>query len=178
MRHAGSVYGHSKQRRRGQSPLFSSVSGRPGSKLWYRPVFSGGSWNQFFLSKSYGRVLQVCCGGSDVGIARVDRDPAAYGANVLADQLSLPFRDRSFDVVGCDPLYELDYPNRVRLQREICRVARTRIVFKAPWIPRATGWRLIETVLIGSHTCANVAVLSVLDRTEPQYFMFSAGGTQ
>ncbi len=164
MRHPGAVYGHSKLRRRGQSPLFGSVSGKPGSKLWYRPVYSGGSWNQFLLGKMIGKVLQVCCGGSDVGHVRVDRDPMAPGLNVIADQGSLPFKNQSFDTVACDPIYELDYPNRIRLQREIGRVARLRIVFKAPWIPRINGWKLEETVLIGSHTCANVAVLSVLDR--------------
>jgi hypothetical protein len=140
------------------------VSGKPGSKLWYKPVYSGGSWNQFLLARSVGTVLQVCCGGSDVGVVRVDRDPTAYAANVIADQLALPFRDRAFDTVACDPLYELDYPNRIKLQRELARVARLRVVFKAPWVPRMSGFKLGETVLIGSHTCANVAVMSVLDK--------------
>ena len=163
MRHPGAVYGHSKLRRRGQSPLFSSVSGRPGQKLWYRPVYSGGKWNQFLIGKTIGSLLQVCCGGSEIGTARIDIDPSAPGANILADMHQLPFKNKSFDTAACDPLYELSYPDRIKLQRELSRVARSRIIFKAPWIPRCAGWKLTETVLIGSHTCANVAVLSILD---------------
>jgi len=87
----------------------------------------------------------------------------AEGASIVADQYDLPFRASAFDTVACDPIYGLEYPLRIYLQREIARVARRRIIFKAPWIPRASGWELVETVLIGSHTCANVAVLSLLE---------------
>jgi hypothetical protein len=95
---------------------------------------------------------------------RVDLDATVPGVNVVADMRRLPFRDEAFDTVCCDPMYDLDNPTRVHLQRELTRVARTRVLFKAPWLPRATGWALVETVLMGSHTCANVAVLSRLDR--------------
>ena len=61
-------------------------------------------------------------------------------------------------------MYELGNDQRVHLQRELTRVAKSRVLFKGPWIPRATGWRLVETVLMASHTCGNVAVLSRLDR--------------
>jgi len=68
--------------------------------------------------------------------------------------------------VACDPPYALENPRRVHLQRELFRVARSRIIFKAPWIPRGKGWMLRKdlVVLIASHSCLNVAVLSVLDR--------------
>jgi hypothetical protein len=166
LRHPGAVYGHNKMRPRRPHSLFRTnpETGKPGSKLWYKRIYSGGSWNQFVLGKSLGMLLQVCCGGSDVGLARVDIDILAPCVNIVADQCNLPFRNESFDSVACDPIYELDYPNRIKLQRELARVARRRIIFKAPWIPRATGWWLSETVLIGSHTCSNVAVMTVLDR--------------
>ena len=157
MRHAGLVYGHSKGK-------------APGSKQYlYRPTLRSSLWDSFLLEKSsIGTLCQVCCGGSGLGIARVDWDPEAPGLNIIADMFSLPFADQSFDTVACDPIYGIPYPRRINLQRECARIARKRIVFKAPWVPRATGFKLIEAILILSHTCANVAVLSVLDREEPQ----------
>lgn len=150
-RHPGAVYGASK-------------GSRPGEKHFYRTVYSASSWDQFLKGRVVGTLLQVCCGGSLLGTMRVDRDPTAPGGNVVGDMLALPCADRAFDTVACDPIYTLQYPDRVRLQRELVRVARRRLIFKAPWIPRATGFSLRETVLLASHTCANVAVLSVLDR--------------
>lgn len=146
----GEPYGHSKGR-------------QLGSKQFYRPVWSGGKWDEFVKSRSKGALLQVCCGGSWLGQARVDFLPLE-AVNVRADMLRLPFARDSFETVACDPPYDLSFPDRVHLQRELARVTRKRILFKAPWIPRATGWALGETVLIASHTCQNVAVLSVLER--------------
>lgn len=151
MRHSGTTY-------------IGSRGKAPGSKQWYRSVFSGGKWDQFLLGHATGTVLQVCCGGSRIGLARVDRDGSVPGVNVVADMLALPFLNEAFDTVCCDPMYELGTETRVYLQRELTRVARLRVIFKAPWIMRATGWQLVETVLLASHTCANVAVLSRLDR--------------
>jgi len=136
----------------------------PGRQAWYRSVFSGGKWDQFLAGHCIGTCLQVCCGGSRFGVARIDLDPSVPGVNVVADMLRLPFADEAFDTVCCDPMYHLLNPARVHLQRELTRVAKRRVLFKAPWIMRATGWQLIETVLMASHTCANVAVLSRLDR--------------
>jgi hypothetical protein len=72
------------------------------------------------------------------------------------------------DTIACDPIYNIGFPERVRLQREMARVARHRILFKGPWIPRAHGWRLRQTFLLASHTCANVAVFSVLEKLSAQ----------
>lgn len=151
MRHAGKVYGHSKNR-------------APGSKHFYREIYSGSSWNQFVRGHVTGSLLQVCCGASRLGDVRVDLDPTAPAVNCLADMRRLPFPDGSFDTVCCDPIYSLPHPDRIHLQRELARVARKRLLFKAPWIPRAAGWKLTSTMLIASHTCANVAILAVLDR--------------
>lgn len=151
-RHPGEVRGHSKNK-------------KPGSKHFYRRVYSGGQWDAYLFTHSVGSLLQVCCGGSYSGQVRVDLDPNAPAVNVIADALKLPLLDQSFDTVACDPIYEMVYPDRVHLQRELTRVARLRVIFKAPWIPRASGWRLQDKslTLIGSHTCANVALMCVLD---------------
>ena len=153
MRHPGKVYGNSKGR-------------APGSKQYYRKVYSASRWDEFLRAHSTGSLLQVCTGGSFLGSVRVDKDPEAPAVNVRADMLKLPFLDRSFDTVACDPIYGIDFRSRVLLQRELSRVARQRIIFKAPWIPRAAGWSLQDNLstAILSHTCANISMLSILDR--------------
>lgn len=155
VRHPGAVYGHSNGR-------------APGQKHAYRAVYTIKAWEDFLRLLSVGTVAQICCGASKFGVVRIDRDPNAPGANVLGDMHSLPLADQSFDTAACDPIYSIGFPERVRLQRELARVARRRILFKEPWIPRARGWRLVQTFLLASHTCQNVAVLSVLDRHPEQ----------
>lgn len=152
-RHPGAVYGHSK-------------GAKPGEKHYYRPIYSGGKWDQYLTYHNKPPLLQVCAGGSMMGVARIDNDPEAPAVNILAEMTELPFSTGAFCSVACDPIYELDYPRRIRLQRELFRVARERVIFKAPCIPRGSGWVLVDTTLIGSHTCANVAVLSVLQRDQ------------
>lgn len=149
-----------------------STGKAPGSQLWYRKVYSGSKWNAFVQKYCTGSLLQVCCGGSQLGEIRIDIDPKAPAANVLATQYQLPLRDQSFDTVACDPIYRLAMLRRIELQRELARIARRRILFKAPWIPRCHGFILRDTYLIGSHTCAYVSVLSVLERREKSGNLF------
>lgn len=158
VRHMGSVYGHSS-------------GSAPGQKQFYRPVYTIRAWDDFLRLWAVGTIAQVCCGASGVGDIRVDHDPEAPGVNVLADMYALPLRDASIDTVACDPIYKLGFPERVRLQRELARVARRRILFKAPWIPRARGWKFSQAFLLASHTCQNVAILSVLDRAGHQVLL-------
>lgn len=159
-RHAGTVYGHSKGK-------------APGSKHYYKPVYSASKWDEFLRAHAGDDLLQVCSGGSFVGKVRVDLDVKSPSANVRADMIRLPFASKSFDAVACDPIYELAYPKRITLQRELFRVARKLVIFKAPWIPRGSGWKLREPVMgILSHTCANVAVMVVLDRVPEEEDLF------
>ena len=162
MRHPGQVYGHSKVRKRGKLDNASAATA-PGQKHFYRPVWSFSKWDEFVETRTIGRLIQVCTGASRLGEVRVDLDRSAPAVNVVSDFRQLPFRDSSSDMAACDPPYEIQYPHRIGLQRELARVSRKRVLLKAPWIMRARGWWLIETVLLAAHTCANVAVLSVLD---------------
>lgn len=162
-RHSGKVYGHSKGK-------------QPGSKLYYRQVYTIPGWDQFITAHRLDPLLQVCAGGSFLGFWRVDHDPKSPSANIRASMYRLPFPSKTFGTVACDPPYELPFPDRVRLQRELARVAIWRIIFKGPWIPRCPGWTLTQTVLIASHTCQNVAILSILDQALNQPDLPLQGG--
>ncbi len=155
VRHPGSVYGHSN-------------GSAPGQKQFYRAVYTIKAWDEFLRIWTVGKVAQICCGASKVGDVRIDHDRKAPGVTVVADMYVLPLPDASIDTVACDPIYNLGFPERVRLQRELARVTRQRILFKAPWIPRAHGFRLRQAFLLASHTCQNVAVLSLLERSGQQ----------
>ncbi len=150
-----------------------STGSQPGSKQYYKPVYSASNWNEFLRGHCIGTLLQVCCGGSHEGAVRVDLDPAAPGLTVRGNMLRLPFRGRSFDTVACDPIYGIDLLRRVSLQRELLRVARRRLIFKAPWVPRGRGWKLQDPVMgIFSHTFSNVSILAILDRQAVEADLF------
>lgn len=161
VRRAGRVYGH-------------STGAAPGQKQFYRQIYTIPAWDDFLKLFRVGSLVQVCAGASTLGIARIDLDPLAPGANVIGDAFRLPLHDHAVDTVACDPIYSLPLDQRVHLQRELARVARRRILFKGPWIPRARGFRLIETFLLASHTYQNVAVLSVLDVAGRQHTLLTS----
>lgn len=151
--------------RRGLGSLSTRSAGiLPGSKHYYRRVYTVPGWDAFLRLWSYGLLAQACCGASRQGTIRVDHDPTAPGVNVVADAFHLPLQDQSVDTVACDPIYSMGFDDRVRLQRELARVARWRVLFKGPWIPRVRGFRLGGVFLLASHTSQNVAVLSILNR--------------
>jgi Methyltransferase domain len=157
MRHSGEVRGHARKN-----------GGAPGQKHYYRRVWSFSKWDEFVVTRSVGTIAQVCTGGSGLGVVRLDADRKAPSVNVVANFRDLPLRDGSFDTVVCDPPYAIPYPDRVRLQRELARVARSRVILKAPWVMRAAGWKLADIVLLLSHTCANIAALTMMERSTAQ----------
>jgi hypothetical protein len=60
------------------------------------------SVERLFRKQAEGRTLHVCCGKSDVGHVRIDRDPLNE-PDIVADMNSLPVPDRAFDTVIADP---------------------------------------------------------------------------
>lgn len=154
----------------------ASTGSKPGQKQYYKPVYSASNWNEFVIANAKGKLLQVCCGASFEGSVRVDRDRGAPSVNVLADMLRLPFANNSFDTIACDPIYDINYLKRISLQRELFRVARQLVIFKAPWVLRGAGWKPREPVMgIFTHTCGNVSILSVLEALPQEDFLFREG---
>lgn len=67
-------------------------------RLW---VWTGEEY-MFYQSKCVGSVLHVCSGRSEFGDVKVDR---YQKADVKADYRFLPFKDKTFDTVICDPYW-------------------------------------------------------------------------
>jgi len=96
------------------------------------------SIERLFRSQSDGETLHVCCGESDVGDVRLDRDPERE-PDVVADMRNLPFANAKFDTVVADPPWKaiagLGKTHQVFL--ELVRVTRPRgqILWNAYTIP-------------------------------------------
>lgn len=75
-----------------------------------------------------GRSLHVCAGLSKLGDFTVDL--FAHDVDVTADAVALPFADRQFDTVLCDPPYNGKFQWNHNLLSELARVAARRILFQ------------------------------------------------
>jgi hypothetical protein len=80
-----------------------------------------------------GKSLHVCAGMSQLGDFKVDLFQA--DPDVTADAVSLPFSDRQFDTVLCDPPYNGKFQWNHDLLAELARVARSRIIFQHWFLP-------------------------------------------
>lgn len=116
----------------------------------------------FYQYSCKGLTLHVCCGKSLVGNIRVDRyEPTA---DILADYRYLPFRDRSFDTVLCDP----PWGKRERVDlgvinwlRELSRVARQRIIIIHNTMFTIFDWKLEEAWAVCAHGGFLYKVMSI-----------------
>lgn len=57
---------------------------------------------RLFREQADGKTLHVCCGESDLGDVRIDRDPDRQ-PDIVADMFTLPVPDNTFDTVIADP---------------------------------------------------------------------------
>lgn len=58
--------------------------------------------SRLFREQAEGKTLHVCCGKSDIGDVRIDRDPANE-PDIVADMFNLPVPDNEFQTVIADP---------------------------------------------------------------------------
>jgi len=90
---------------------------------------------QFISMKSYGLILHVCSGSSNLGHVKVD---LYKKADVRADAFHLPFR-RVFDTVICDPPWRLPIHLRPKLLYELRDTTKDRLIINAPFAPTITN---------------------------------------
>jgi len=114
---------------RGSVPLAGTAHVyRVKSVLWPEAV------SNLIRSLFVGRTLHVCCGHSPVGDIRCDADESVR-PDVKCDATSLPFADKAFDTVLCDPPYNGKFRWNHDLLSELSRVAGSRIIFQHWFIP-------------------------------------------
>lgn len=87
----------------------------------------------FLRSRFIGTVLHVCCGKSQLGDIRVDL--FEKDVDVLCDGARLPFPDRSFGTVLCEPPYNGKFRWMHDLLSELVRVAAKRLIFQHWFCP-------------------------------------------
>jgi hypothetical protein len=135
-----------------------------GKVLWPEAV------EEFIGTLLIPQTLHVCCGKSMLGDLRVDKHE--QGA-LRADAVDLPFEDRSWETVLCDPPYNGSFKWNHDLLTELGRVASRRIIFQHWFIPADKQGRFKKDhsfKLSGVYVWApktyfgRAQVISVLDR--------------
>lgn len=116
------------------------------------------------------RSLHVCAGMSQLGDIRVDNH---CDCDVKSNAVSLPFKDRSFESVLCDPPYNGKFRWNHDLLTELSRVAKKRIIFQHWFMPidphgrwkKLHDFTLSDVFVWQPRTYfGRVQVISVLDR--------------
>ena len=87
----------------------------------------------FLKTLFIGKTLHACCGKSMLGDVRLDLYEKS--ADVICDAAQMDFPDQSFNTVLCDPPYNGKYQWNHDLLKELCRVAKDRIIFQHWFIP-------------------------------------------
>lgn len=83
--------------------------------------------------------LHVCAGDSTLGDVTVDA-ACERNPDVVGDMTQLPFPDRTFNTVICDPPWRsVDVFDRHTLFYELCRVTRLKgwIIHNTTWVPES-----------------------------------------
>lgn len=90
--------------------------------LWTKEI------EEYLSTLLIGRTLHICCGLSKLGDIRLD----LYADNVdlIADAARIPFKNKSFDTVLCDPPYNSKFQWMHDMLNELHRLAKQRIIFQ------------------------------------------------
>ena len=105
----------------------------------------------FYQSLCVGSVLHVCSGYSQLGSVRVDRYTDC--CDIRADYRHLPFKDKTFDTVICDPPWakteQLD-KGIISWLSELERVARQRLLIIHITMFNLPGWKIKDAYAVQS----------------------------
>ena len=115
-------------------------------KAWAWPA----EVEQFIADMCEGYTVHVCSGLSQLGDLRIDKYMPADKAD---DMLSLAVDSNSADTVICDPPWGVPRHLRARLIYELRRILKVggKLIFNAPWLPRAPGLQL-ESIWVAEST--------------------------
>jgi len=107
--------------------------------------------------------LHVCSGHSKLGDVKLD---LYEGADVKGDMFHLPFRDKIFNTVICDPPWKLPIHLRPKLLFELRDKVRPKgiLILNAPFVPPIPKMKRVRTYLIQRSTWRNLRVVSIYRR--------------
>jgi len=131
-------------------------------KNWHQPQIVTDLVKKYLKSPS----LNICCGISELGDLKADIS-LDVGAEILVDAFKTPFKYNSFQTVYCDPPWNLPYPPRIKLTKELSTLVKTGgyLIMNCPWVPQMKGMKLTDIHLIYSHYVhQNVALLTILKK--------------
>ena len=138
-------------------------------RIGRRKFIKAWSWpaevEQFIAENCEGFVVHVCSGSSELGDLRIDKYMTADRAG---DMLDLPLESNIADTVICDPPWGVARHLRARTIYELRRILKIggKLIFNAPWLPRAPRLELEEVWVAESTAPMNdCGVISVFRKT-------------
>lgn len=108
-------------------------------------------------------VLNICCGKADIGDLRADVT-LSVEPDMICDVFNMPFKHGSFASLYCDPPWNLGYPQRIKLTKELGNVIKPggRLIMNCPWVPTCKGLKIEELYVLHHHYChQNVTLLTI-----------------
>jgi len=131
------------------------------SWLWDKDIL------EFVKTKSYGYILNVCAGMSNIGDVKIDLDPKDLSI-IKGDMKALPFKDNTFDTVIEDPPWKIGYFDRWQPFFECVRVCRVGgiVIYNAYWIPQSKYSELKELYIRQDNAFTNTSIISIFEKIE------------
>ena len=112
-----------------------------------------------------GSSIHICSGQSKIGDIRVD---LTEQADIKADVLKLPFKDKSIDTVICDPPWNIAFI--MKFWQELERIAKKRIIVICLSRFSYHGWDLTYEEIIHRPQGVQLKVMSVYSQNNQTLF--------
>ena len=112
---------------------------------------------------NHGIVLNMPCGESKIGSIRADIDPKVK-PDIIVDMFNPPFKRSYFDMIYCDPPWDIDIFKRRRLAIILTNLLKPitgRLVFNCDWVLMNKVLQLKDIYFITSKNFGSISALTV-----------------
>lgn len=111
---------------------------------------------------NHGLVLNMPCGESQIGDIRADIDPKV-NPDIICDMFKPPFPRSQFDMIYCDPPWDIDIFKRRKLAivlTNLLKLVTGRLVFNCDWILMNKVLQLQDIYFITSRNFGSISAIT------------------
>lgn len=119
------------------------------------------SVERWFRERAEAHTIHVCCGRSQLGDVRVDRDPE-HDPDVVADHANLPFESNTFDTAIWDPPWKMSAFDRHPPYFELVRCVKPDgvLLVNSTWIPTSNQTEVEKIHVRQDNDMGNASLLT------------------